>query len=89
MAKEKLYNQLYQQEVQDSLIENASSQIGNKQQMVDKQLFFHFRELRALCTPDQQPRFDTLMHNMIQRMIVPGRRGGSSKEKGSASSEKK
>lgn len=75
-AKEKLYNQLYQPEVQDSVITSASELIGEKQQLVDKQLFHHFRELRALCTPEQQPRFDTLMHNMVQRMIVPGRRGG-------------
>ena len=79
--KESLYNQLYLPEINDSIFNTASSAVGEKQQMIDRHLFNHFRTLRELCTAEQQPKFDTMIKHMVQRMIVPGRRGSAGKPK--------
>jgi periplasmic protein CpxP/Spy len=34
-------------------------------------LFEHFREVRALCTPDQQARFDTVIVKVTQLLLDP------------------
>ena len=81
IAKESLYNQLYLPEINDSIFNIASSAVGEKQQMIDRHLFNHFRTLRELCTAEQQPKFDTMIKHMVQRMIVPGRRGSAGKPK--------
>ena len=81
IAKESLYNQLYLPEINDSIFDIASSAVGEKQQMIDRHLFNHFRTLRELCTAEQQPKFDTMIKHMVQRMIVPGRRGSAGKPK--------
>src|SRR5690606_3957793 len=75
-AKESFYDQLYLPAIDDSLFENSSENIGEKQEMMDRQLFNHFRSVRALCTAEQQPAFDTMVKTMVQRMITP-RRGNS------------
>ena len=80
-AKETLYNQLYLTEINDSVFNTASSEVGQKQQMIDRHLFNHFRTLRELCTAEQQPKFDSMIKHMVQRMIVPGRRGSPGKPK--------
>ena len=81
ITKESLYNQLYLPEINDSIFNIASSAVGEKQQMIDRHLFNHFRTLRELCTAEQQPKFDTMIKHMVQRMIVPGRRGSAGKPK--------
>jgi len=75
-AKENFYDQLYLETIDDSLFEKASENIGEKQEMMDRQLFNHFRSVRSLCTAEQQPAFDTMVNNIVQRMIIP-RRGNS------------
>ncbi|HEY9364335.1 MAG TPA: hypothetical protein VIQ00_13800 [Chitinophagaceae bacterium] len=81
IAKEDFYKQLNQPSVNDSVLNITAANIGKKQQMIDLQVFNHFRKVRGMCTGDQQPKFDSLINGIIQKMIVPWRRGDSSKEK--------
>jgi protein CpxP len=81
LAKEALYNQLYLPSLEDSALSAASIAIGEKQQIMDRHLFNHFRTLRELCTAEQQPKFDSMIKHMVQRMIIPGRRGSPGKSK--------
>jgi periplasmic protein CpxP/Spy len=53
----------------------AASLIGEKQKALDMAFFNHFEEIRALCTPAQQPGFDKVMQQIIRRMTAPPRRG--------------
>ena len=78
-AKETLYNQLYFPEIDDSVFNSTIAEVGQKQQRIDRNLFNHFRSLRELCTAEQQPKFDTMIKHMVQRMIIPGRRGSAGK----------
>ncbi len=81
MAKETLYNQLYLPSIDDSVFNAASEEVGQKQQRIDRNLFNHFRSLRELCTAEQQPKFDSMIKHMVQRMIIPGRKGSPGKSK--------
>ena len=69
-TKEKFYGFL-QQPSSDSGINNAANLIGEKQKEIDLQIFHHFKELRDLCTVQQQPKFDSLIQQVIHRMSAP------------------
>lgn len=81
IAKEDFYKQLNQPSVNDSLLNYQLSLIGERQQLIDRQVFNHFRTVREVCTPEQQVKFDSLINGVIHKMIVPWRRGDSSKDK--------
>ena len=69
--------------VADSTIERLSSRIALKQQAIEQQAFKNFREIRALCTPEQLPRYDSLMPKVIINMWFPEKHGsGRHKESG-------
>ena len=69
-AKEQFYRFLHQP-ASDSELNNAANVIGEKQKAIDLQIFRHFKELRDLCTAQQQPKFDSLIQQVIHRMSVP------------------
>ena len=54
----------------DLKIDSASTIIGRKQAHLDAQVFRYFKRVRALCTPEQQPKFDSLYPGVIQRMTA-------------------
>ena len=66
-AKDSFYNQLYQTNVSDSAVTDKAEIIGNKQTYLDVRMLQHFKNVRALCTPNQLPKFDSLFKNVIQR----------------------
>lgn len=59
----------------DSASQAAAASIGEKQKAVDLAFFNHFREVRMLCRPEQQPKYDSLVQRIIRRMVSPQRRG--------------
>ena len=76
-AKIAFYANVSQQQVNEDSIEALSSNIGKKQQAIEQQAFRNFREIRALCTPEQLVRYDSLMPKVIQNMWFPDRRGNN------------
>jgi periplasmic protein CpxP/Spy len=54
----------------DSAIMQAVSQPSAGQREMELMMMQHFKNIRNLCTPEQQPRFDSLCYKMM------GRRGG-------------
>jgi protein CpxP len=40
---------------------------------VDRTTYNHFRQVRALCTPDQQEKFDRIFQRILAQMGNPGR----------------
>lgn len=79
MAKEQFYSNLNSPAISDSAINAASETIGEKQRLLDMQIFNHFRNLRNLCTAEQRPAFDTLIQGVLHKMVIAGRRGGQSR----------
>lgn len=51
----------------DSAVNAVMANIGEKQQAVEMAFLAHFQRLNALCTPEQRPRFDSLLQRAIRR----------------------
>jgi len=63
---------LLQQAAPDSLIELRSAIIARAEQQLDLFTFKHFQQLRAICNPTQQNKFDSIIQGVLRRM-APGR----------------
>jgi hypothetical protein len=66
-SKYELYRQLQDVNTPDSVIHLLTLVIGEKTVISEEMQFKHFRELRTVCTPEQQARFDTLVPQMTSR----------------------
>jgi len=72
-ARNNFYKLLNLPSVPDSVVNNAADTIAAKQKKMDLQTFHHFQQVKAICTPEQQPRFDSLVQQVIKRMAGPRR----------------
>ncbi|PZR29574.1 MAG: hypothetical protein DI535_02340 [Citrobacter freundii] len=80
-AKDSLFRFLKDSSVTDSIIEKAANRIANQQRAIDLQTFHYFRKVRTLNTPEQLPKYDTLIQNMFSKMNRPPRRPDSDSTK--------
>ena len=51
----------------DSTAEALSNRIGEKQKEWELLIFHHFQKVRAICDSSQLPKFDSLVHQMVNR----------------------
>jgi protein CpxP len=79
-AKIDFYKNLSQTEVSDTLLKTAAFRIGKTQEAIDLQTFRNFRDVRSLCTPEQLPRYDSLVPATIQKMWFPARKGNAGRK---------
>lgn len=70
-AKENLFKLLSYPQTSDSVLNQAADNIAQKQKALDMQTFNHFKRVKALCTPGQQPKYDSMVQRMIQKMGKP------------------
>ena len=75
------YYKFINQPAADSAGQAAAALIGEKQKALDMAFFNHFRQVRALCTPEQQPKYDSMVQQVIRRMVAPPRRGDHKQRK--------
>ncbi len=68
IARDNLYKLLNESSVPDSVVTAAADSIGARQVVIDLQTFRHFREVRSLCTPEQLPRFDSVVQHVMKKM---------------------
>ncbi|MEI7583153.1 Spy/CpxP family protein refolding chaperone [Runella sp.] len=54
----------------ESDVERVTADIAKKMARVDKITFQHFREVRQLCTPAQQQKFDEVIDEMLERLAA-------------------
>lgn len=64
--KDSLYTQMGKGS-NDSIALSLISIMADKNKEIETKTFNHFSSLRALCTADQQARFDTLVPNFLNR----------------------
>lgn len=69
-TKEDFYQYMYNPSVADSVIEAKADVIGKQQRDLDLFVIRHFKEIRTLCTPEQLPRYDSLLPPLIERMTA-------------------
>lgn len=74
-AKEDYYKLLQQTAPSDSLMSSYLYQVGEKQKIVDQTIFAHFFALKQVCTPEQLPKYDTVIQRVIKGMINPQKKG--------------
>lgn len=73
-AKDSFYALLYFDQPSDSAIKTMSSNIGEKQVMLDREVFTHFKNVRLLNRPEQLPKFDSLFKKVIEKITGRGRK---------------
>jgi periplasmic protein CpxP/Spy len=76
-AKISFYSHVNKSQINEAEMQALSLDIAKKQQAIELQAFRNFREIRALCTPEQLPRYDSLMPQVIQNMWFPERHGNN------------
>lgn len=76
-AKTIFFDFVKDENVSDSVLNRYSLQIAERQTALDKITFAHFKKVRSLFTPEQQPKFDAFIQKMMQR----GRRDSATKDK--------
>ena len=70
-AKDSLFRLLSYPGTSDSLLGRVSDAIAQKQKAIDLQTFNHFKRVRTLCTPEQQPKYDSMVLRMFSKMGRP------------------
>lgn len=81
-AKEELFALLRQADLPDSLRQAAARKVGLATAELELATLEHFRQVRAICRPDQQARFDGILNEVVRLMAprrpsgAPGRDGG-------------
>jgi len=70
--KDSLYNLLQNPNIDDSSVTAMANRIGEKQKELELMIFRHFQKVREICDSSQLPKFDTLVHRIINRS--PGMR---------------
>jgi protein CpxP len=67
-TKEDFYSEMYHPNTPDSILEVKADVIGTQQKELDLQVIRHFKDIRKLCTPEQLPKYDSLLPQIIKRM---------------------
>ncbi len=79
-AKNNLYKLLQQpQKPSDSVVNAALSAVSRQQAKLELTMFQHFQKVRALCTPEQQVKLDTMVTRMNNRFPWFRKGGGPRK----------
>ena len=79
-AKDSLFRLLSYPDTNDSLLNKVSDAIAQKQKALDLQTFNHFKIVRTLCTPEQHPKYDSMILRMFSKMGRPPHYGESEKK---------
>jgi periplasmic protein CpxP/Spy len=81
-SKEDFFSLIYQQGVSDSVLNSYASKIGEKQMELDISTFHYFQSIKALCNEEQKPKMDSVIKQIVKRIINngPSRRPSSDKK---------
>lgn len=70
-SKDSLYELVKLPQVDEELLEDRAENVAERQEALEIQGFRHFKEVRSLCTPEQLPRYDSLLKKIINRKGRP------------------
>jgi hypothetical protein len=82
-SKEDFFSLIYQQGVNDSVLNSYASKIGERQMELDISTFHYFQSIKALCNEEQKPRMDSVIKQIVKELSItdPTRRTPSGKKK--------
>ncbi len=76
-AKEAFFSLLSDSQISMDELQKRTAEAASLQGRLDMLTFEHFRKVKAICTADQQHKFDKIIVNIVERMAPPPpRRGG-------------
>lgn len=75
-SKDRFYQHLSDSVINEAELNIITDSIGLRQKDMDRQVFNYFRSIRGLCTEGQKPVYDSLIQNVVRRMISPYRKKG-------------
>ncbi|HUS02243.1 MAG TPA: periplasmic heavy metal sensor [Chitinophagaceae bacterium] len=70
-ARHDLFKLLQQPAIDDSTKRSAADNVAKDLEQLDLLTFDHFKEVRSICTPEQQKKFDKIIEDVLQ-MIASG-----------------
>jgi Spy/CpxP family protein refolding chaperone len=70
-TKDSLFRMVANENANDSTINSIADQIARKQRDMDLRMFNYFKKIREVCTPDQRPKYDSVIQRMMRRMGKP------------------
>lgn len=70
-ARHELFSLLQQPGTSDSIKKSAADNVSKQLEELDLLTFDHFQQVRALCTPEQQKKFDAIIEDVLE-MIASG-----------------
>ena len=76
-AKESLFDLLKQANVTDSAKQTAAKAVSAITEELDLLTLNHFQKIRSLCTPEQQTKFDEIIHQVTSMMASTTATNGS------------
>ena len=68
-SKEDFFSLIYQQGVNDSVLNSYASKIGEKQMELDVSTFHYFQSIKELCKEEQKPKMDSFIKQIVKRII--------------------
>jgi len=69
--KDALFELIKNTTATDSVKQAAASAVSAVTEQIDMLTVNHFQKVRALCTPEQQKRFDAIIHDITKMMAQP------------------
>jgi len=66
-SKDKQFKELTRANFSDSIMNTIADQSAASQKALELQMFSHLKNIRALCTPAQQPKFDSLFVKILNK----------------------
>ena len=71
-CKDSFFNLLSHENTNDSIKNNLSAKIASLNSELDIITYDHFKEVRKICTPEQQQKFDGILKEVLRMMAGPG-----------------
>ena len=69
-TKEEFYRYMYETATPDSILNIKAEAIGEQQKHLDLFVIRYFKEVRKMCTPEQLPKYDSLLPYIVERMTA-------------------
>ena len=74
-SKQEWYKQLGNKGFDDSTMHNTAVRTADMQEQIEYKMLLHFKEIRKICTPDQQPKFDSLFYKIWDKKSGDKKKG--------------
>jgi periplasmic protein CpxP/Spy len=70
-TKDSLFRTMSNENANDSVVNSIADAIAQKQKAMDLRMYNHFKRIRGLCTPEQLPKYDSVIQRMMRKMGKP------------------